>query len=43
MDAALWKEEAAGIEAFYEKFGKKLPQELRGWLETLRRKLAEAE
>ena len=43
VDAALWKEEADGIEAFYEKFGKKLPQELRGWLETLRRKLAEAE
>ena len=42
VDAGLWKEEADGIAAFYQKFGAKLPRELRGWLETLREKLAEA-
>ena len=35
VDPELWREEAAGIEAFYQKFGDKLPQELRDELNRL--------
>ena len=35
VDPALWKEEAAGIEEFYQKFGDKLPQALRDELNRL--------
>jgi phosphoenolpyruvate carboxykinase (GTP) len=39
VDPALWKEEAVGIRAFYEKFGDKLPQSLRDSLNTLEKNL----
>ena len=39
VDKDLWKEEAAGIEEFYKKFGEKLPQELRAELEKLKKNL----
>lgn len=39
VDKDLWKEEAAGIEEFYKKFGDKLPQELSEELETLKKNL----
>ncbi len=39
VDKDLWKEEAAGIEEFYKKFGDKLPQELRAELEKLKKNL----
>ena len=40
VDAALWREEAAGIRTFYKKFGDKLPRELAGCLDTLEKNLA---
>ncbi len=39
VDKALWKEDAAGIEEFYQKFGDKLPKELKAELETLKKNL----
>ena len=39
VDKGLWKEDAAGIEEFYQKFGDKLPKELRAELETLKKNL----
>ena len=36
VDKDLWKEDAAGIEEFYQKFGEKLPKELKAELETLK-------
>ncbi len=39
VDKDLWKEEAAGIEEFYKKFGDKLPKELSEELETLKKNL----
>ncbi len=39
VDKELWKTEAKGIEEFYEKFGEKLPKELRAELETLEKNL----
>ncbi len=40
VDKALWSEEAKGIEEFYGKFGKTLPEELAKELETLKANLA---
>ncbi len=42
VDINLWKEEAAGIEEFYAKFGDKLPKELAAQLEGLKERLAKA-
>ena len=39
VDKNLWKEDAAGIEEFYQKFGDKLPKELKAELETLKKNL----
>ncbi|MBP3328215.1 MAG: phosphoenolpyruvate carboxykinase (GTP) [Clostridia bacterium] len=39
VDKALWKEEANGIEEFYGKFGKTLPEELAKELDTLKANL----
>ncbi len=39
VDKELWKEDAAGIEEFYQKFGDKLPKELKAELETLKKNL----
>ena len=39
VDKELWKEDAAGIEEFYQKFGDKLPKELKAELETLKMNL----
>lgn len=39
VDKELWKTEAKGIEEFYEKFGEKLPKELKAELETLEKNL----
>ena len=39
VDKALWKEDAAGIEEFYKKFGDRLPKELKAELETLKKNL----
>ena len=39
VDKELWKEEAAGIEEFYKKFGEKLPRELHAELEKLKKNL----
>ncbi len=39
VDKALWKEDAAGIEEFYQKFGDKFPKELKAELETLKKNL----
>ena len=39
VDKGLWKEDAAGIEEFYQKFGEKLPKELKAELETLKKNL----
>ena len=40
VDKDLWREEAAGIRAYYEKFGDKLPKELAESLATLEANLA---
>ena len=40
VDRDLWKTEAEGIEEFYQKFGDKLPQELKNQLATLKANLA---
>ena len=40
VDPALWREEVAGIEEFYAKFGEKLPQALRDELAQLKNNLA---
>ncbi|MDR0670801.1 MAG: phosphoenolpyruvate carboxykinase (GTP), partial [Oscillospiraceae bacterium] len=40
VDKALWREEARGIHEFYEKFGDRLPQELRDELAKLEANLA---
>ncbi|MCR5846104.1 MAG: phosphoenolpyruvate carboxykinase (GTP) [bacterium] len=40
VDVDLWREEAAGVEEFFKKFGDKLPAELRASLETLKANLA---
>ena len=42
VDKDLWKEDAAGIEEFYQKFGEKLPKELKAELETLKKNLEQA-
>jgi phosphoenolpyruvate carboxykinase (GTP) len=39
VDKALWKDEAAGIEEFFKKFGDKLPAELKESLATLKANL----
>jgi len=39
VDKNLWKEDAAGIEEFYKKFGDRLPKELKAELETLKKNL----
>lgn len=39
VDKALWKEEAAGVEEFFKKFGDKLPKELVDSLNTLKANL----
>ena len=39
VDQELWKQEAAGIEEFYQKFGSKLPAALKEELETLKHNL----
>jgi len=39
VDKALWKEEAAGVEEFFKKFGDKLPDELKDSLNTLKANL----
>ncbi|MDY2610736.1 MAG: phosphoenolpyruvate carboxykinase (GTP) [Oscillospiraceae bacterium] len=39
VDKNLWKEDAAGIEEFYQKFGDRLPKELKAELETLKKNL----
>ena len=39
VDKELWKEDATGIEEFYQKFGDKLPKELKAELETLKKNL----
>ncbi len=39
VDKETWKEEAKGIEEFYEQFGDRLPKELREELNTLKSKL----
>ncbi|HCC00613.1 MAG TPA: phosphoenolpyruvate carboxykinase (GTP) [Ruminococcaceae bacterium] len=40
VDPALWEQEAKDIRAFYEKFGNKLPIELRSQLEEFEKRLA---
>ncbi len=40
VDADLWLEETKGIEEFYAKFGKKLPEEMKHQLETLKANLS---
>ena len=40
VDRDLWKTEAEGIEEFYQKFGDKLPRELKNQLATLKANLA---
>ncbi|MBE6828335.1 MAG: phosphoenolpyruvate carboxykinase (GTP) [Ruminococcaceae bacterium] len=39
VDKTLWKEEAAGVEEFFKKFGSKIPAELRESLATLKANL----
>ncbi len=39
VDKEMWKADAQGIEEFYTKFGSKLPKELKGELETLKKNL----
>ncbi len=39
VDKALWKDEAAGVEEFFKKFGEKLPKELVDSLNTLKANL----
>ncbi|MCC8121702.1 MAG: phosphoenolpyruvate carboxykinase (GTP), partial [Oscillospiraceae bacterium] len=39
VDPQLWKQDAAGIRQFYEKFGDKIPAELSSQLEALERRL----
>lgn len=39
VDKTLWKEEAAGVEEFFKKFGSKLPAELKESLATLKANL----
>ena len=39
VDKELWRQEADGITEFYKKFGDKLPKELAGELETLKKNL----
>ena len=39
VDKNLWKEDAVGIEEFYQKFGDRLPKELKAELETLKKNL----
>jgi phosphoenolpyruvate carboxykinase (GTP) len=39
VDVEGWKKEAAGVEEFYKKFGDRLPKELKGELEGLRKRL----
>lgn len=39
VDKKLWKEDAAGIEEFYGKFGDRLPKELKAQLATLKKNL----
>ncbi len=39
VDTDLWRQEAAGIEEFYAKFGDKLPQVLKDELEKLKESL----
>ena len=41
IDMDSWLEEAKGIEEFYTKFGEKLPEELKGELNTLKNNLSE--
>ena len=40
VDKEIWKEEAAGIEEFYKKFGDRLPAELKKQLDELKARLA---
>ena len=40
VDPQLWKEDADGIEAFYAKFGDKLPAKLREELNSLKDRLS---
>ena len=40
VDAALWKEDAKGIEEFYAKFGDRLPETLRKELDGLKERLS---
>ena len=40
VDRDLWKEEAKGIEEFYQKFGEKLPKEMSEELKNLEARLA---
>jgi len=40
VDPELWTKEADGIEEFYQKFGDKLPQEMRGQLAGLKERLS---
>ncbi len=39
VDSTLWREEAAGIRTFYQKFGAKLPKRLADCLDTLEKNL----
>ncbi len=39
VDTGLWREEAAGIRTFYQRFGGKLPRKLAGCLDTLEKNL----
>lgn len=39
VDKAMWSKEAEGIEEFYQKFGDRLPKELREQLDTLKNNL----
>ncbi len=41
VDPQLWKQDAAGIRQFYEKFGDKIPAELTSQLEALEQRLAQ--
>ena len=40
VDKDIWKDEAAGIEEFYKKFGDRLPAELKKQLDELKARLA---
>ena len=39
VDTALWRDEVKGIREFYQKFGDKLPTELKNQLENLKKRL----